>query len=297
MTSTIPLAAVGFIGLGDQGAPMARAIGASRYELNVWARRPQSLDALSATPHTVHRTVAELGAASDIVLLVVRDDIDVIDILENQGLLKSMKPGSIIVNHGTGDVDKATDIAAMAAAYGISVLDAPVSGGGPGAEARQLTTIAGGDRTTFDRATAVFQTFSSAVVYMGPAGSGQVAKLLNNALTMTNLKNAEDVLGFADVLGVDVAAFLQLLRTSSGGSFVLNALGNEITSELAPHLQVLMKKDMEHFADAISREGVDVDEVRARGIAGAEGLVTVTELVDRHLAASAVAATATATAA
>lgn len=292
MTSTIPFAAVGFIGLGDQGAPMARAIGESRYELNVWARRPQSLDALSATPHTVHRTVAELGAASDIVLLVVRDDIDVIDILENQGLLKSMKPGSIIVNHGTGDVDKATEIAAMAAAYGISVLDAPVSGGGPGAEARQLTTIAGGDRTTFDRAAAVFRTFSSAVVYMGPAGSGQVAKLLNNALTMTNLKNAEDVLGFADVLGVDVAAFLQLLRTSSGGSFVLNALGNEITSELAPHLQGLMKKDIEHFADAISREGVDVDEVRARGIAGAEGLVTVTELVDRHVAASAAAATA-----
>jgi 3-hydroxyisobutyrate dehydrogenase-like beta-hydroxyacid dehydrogenase len=111
-----------------------------------------------------------------------------------------------------------------------------------------------------------------------------VAKLLNNALTMTNLKNAEDVLGFADVLGVDVAAFLQLLRTSNGGSFVLNALGNEITSELAPHLQGLMRKDIEHFADAVSRRGVDVDDVRSRGIAGAEGLVTVTELVDRHRA-------------
>jgi len=294
MISTTPLAAVGFIGLGDQGAPMARAIGESHFELNVWARRPQSLDALSAAPHTVYRTVAELGAASDIVLLVVRDDSDVIDILENQGLLQSMTPGSIIVNNGTGDVDTAIEIANMAAAYGISVLDAPVSGGGPGAEARQLSTIVGGDRSTFERAEPVFQTFSSAVVYMGPAGSGQVAKLLNNALTMTNLKNAEDVLGFADVLGVDVAAFLQLLRTSSGGSFVLNALGNAISSALAPHLQGLMKKDIEHFANAISCQGVDVAEVRARGIAGAEGLVTVTELVDRHLAASAVASTATA---
>lgn len=266
---------------------MARAIGQSPFALNVWARRPQSLDALAATPHTAHASVAELGAASDIVLLVVRDDSDVINILQDQGLLASMKPGSIIVNHGTGDVDRAIDIANIAAPFGIGVLDAPVSGGGPGAEARQLSTIVGGDRVTFDRAVPVFETFSAAVVYMGASGSGQAAKLLNNALTMTNLKNAEDVLGFADALGMDIPAFLQLLRTSSGGSFVLKALGNEITSELAPHLQGLMRKDIEHFADAISRQGVDVDEVRARGLAGADGLVMVTALLDRHRAEAA----------
>ena len=68
---------------------MAKGIGESRCELNVWARRPQSLEALATTPHTVNRTVAERGAASDFVLLVVRDDSDVIDIREKQGLLKS----------------------------------------------------------------------------------------------------------------------------------------------------------------------------------------------------------------
>ncbi|MBK4348728.1 NAD(P)-dependent oxidoreductase [Lacisediminihabitans changchengi] len=282
MTSSLTRT-VGFIGLGDQSAPMARAIADSPYPLHVWARRATSLDELRAGSFTAESTPAGLGAASDIVLLVLRDDSDVDDVLNARGLLGAMMAGSIIVNHGTGDPEAAIAFAELAAERGIAFLDAPVSGGGPGAEARQLATIVGGDFDAFTRAEPVFATFSASVVYMGGPGSGQVAKLLNNALTMTNLKNAEDVLAIAATIGVDIGAFRRLLASSSGGSFVMQALGDQIMPQIAPHLQGLMREDIEHFADAVSRLGVDVAAVRERGLAGAEGLLSAAELVSANI--------------
>ena len=289
MTTSTAVRTVGFIGLGDQGAPMARALADSRFDLHVWARRPASLDAVVGRPHMVHDSAASLAAASDIVLLVLRDDEDVDGILEEGGVLAAMRPGSILVNHGTGDPQRAQLMATRAAERGITMLDAPVSGGGPGAEARTLTTIVGGARDAFDSALAVFDTFSSAVVFMGAPGAGQQAKLLNNALTMTNLKNAEDVFAIADGTGVDVAAFQRLLATSSGGSFVIQALGKQITPDIAPHLQALMRKDIEHFAEGLGRLGADVASVRDRGLEGAEGLAAVVDIVDRSRTAGDVA--------
>jgi 3-hydroxyisobutyrate dehydrogenase-like beta-hydroxyacid dehydrogenase len=271
---------VGFIGLGDQGAPMARAVADSIFDLRVWARRPASLDAVAGFPHTAEPSVAALGAASDIVLLVLRDDSDVEGMLADGGLLKAMRPGSVLVNHGTGDPQVAQRLAAWSAEQDIALLDAPVSGGASGAETRSLTTIVGGDRRGFAAAAPVFDTFSSSVVHMGPAGSGQQAKLLNNALTMTNLKNAEDVFFIAQSTGVDVMALQRLLATSSGGSYVIQALGRQITPANAPHLQGLMRKDIEHFADALARLGADTTDLRHRGLAGADGLAGMVELLD-----------------
>jgi 3-hydroxyisobutyrate dehydrogenase-like beta-hydroxyacid dehydrogenase len=283
MESVSPLQSIGFIGLGDQGAPMARAVAGSPFHLRVWARRAVSLEALHGLPHTAEPSVRALGAESDIVLLVLRDDSDVENVLVDQGLLASMKPGSIIANHGTGDPETAIRFAELAEQRRISVLDAPVSGGGPAAVLRKLTTIVGGEAAAFKRAEPVFDAFSTSSVYMGGPGSGQVAKLLNNALTMTNLKNAEDILGMADSIGLNVAAFRRLLASSSGGSFIIQALGDGITPEIAPHLQDLMVKDIEHFAEGVGRFGIDTSEIRDRGRAGADGLIDVVELVERHL--------------
>jgi 3-hydroxyisobutyrate dehydrogenase-like beta-hydroxyacid dehydrogenase len=92
--------AVGFIGLGDQGLPMATAIAEAGYQLNVWARRPASLEALGDAPHTAHAALPELAAASDIVALCVSTDEDVLRLAAE--LLPHLRPGSLLVNHGTG---------------------------------------------------------------------------------------------------------------------------------------------------------------------------------------------------
>ena len=270
---------VGFIGLGDQGGPMAHAIGEAGFRLHVWARRPPSLQAVTGVAHTVHESVAALASACDVVALCLRDDSDVLDILERGGLLAALRADTIVVNHGTGDPQQNSRIAEDLRTLDIFYLDAPVSGGRPGAVARTLTTMAGGDRSAFEQCQPVFQAFSSVSAYMGPAGSGQTAKLLNNALTMSNLKNAVDVFDLAQKLGMDVAALFDVVGLSSGSSFILQSLGTAITPEIAPHLQGLMRKDIEHFADAVRRKGIDVDELRERGLGGANGLVPLVGLL------------------
>ncbi|MEH1166971.1 NAD(P)-dependent oxidoreductase [Micromonospora sp. CPCC 205539] len=270
---------VGFIGLGDQGAPMARAVGDSADDLHVWARRPESLQAMQGTPYTVAASVAELAGAVDVLLLCLRDDDDILDLLDHRQLLDEMRPGSVVVNHGTGDPAQNVAFGERFAARGVAYLDAPVSGGGPGARARTLTTFVGGERDAHDRCQPIFDTFSRLVVHMGPVGTGQLTKLLNNSMTMSNLKNAADMLRIAQQLDVDIPALITALSVSSGASFMLGALNTEITPDLAPHLQSLMRKDIEHFADAVRSRGVDPSELRDRGLAGADSLVEAVGIV------------------
>jgi 3-hydroxyisobutyrate dehydrogenase-like beta-hydroxyacid dehydrogenase len=270
---------VGFIGLGDQGGPMARAIGESGLKLHVWARRARSLEAVAGVPHTAHASVTALAAVCDIVGLCLRDDSDLWDILDRQGLLKALKPGTIVINHGTGDPDENRRIASYLDKANVIFLDAPVSGGRPGAVARALTTFVGGDAAAFEHCKHVFRTFSTQAVHMGRSGSGQAAKLLNNALTMTNLKNAVDVFGFADKLELNIANLFDAVSVSSGSSAVLRSLGTAITPDIAPHLQELMRKDIEHFADTVLSKGLDPSEVVARGLSGANGLLDLVQRV------------------
>ncbi|MET9111143.1 NAD(P)-dependent oxidoreductase [Streptomyces zhihengii] len=269
---------VGFIGLGDQGGPMAEAIGESGYELHVWARRPASLDAVKKVPHQVHQSVAELAGSVDFLALCLRDDADIWNIL-GEGLLANIAPGTIIANHGTGDPAEAERIAAHIAEAGGAYLDAPVSGGSSGARTRTLTTFASGTPEVFGAARGVFETFSNTVKLMGPVGAGQFTKLFNNALTITNMKNAEDVLSLARQVGLDIPALIDVISTSSGGSAALHALAHDISPELAEHLHTLMHKDMHHFADAVRARGGNPEQLLERGISGARGLVSTAQLV------------------
>ncbi|SCG66393.1 NAD(P)-dependent oxidoreductase [Micromonospora inositola] len=281
------MTAAGFIGLGDQGAPMARAVAGGGYDLHVWARRPASLEALTGTTYTGHDSVAELAAAVDVLLLCLRDDADIADLLEHRRLLDGLRPGSVVVNHGTGDPGANVALGERFAAHGVAYLDAPVSGGGPGARGRTLTTFVGGDPEAFQRCRPVFETFSRTVVHLGPVGTGQLTKLLNNAMTMSNLKNAADMLRIASALKLDIKALVRAISVSSGASFVLSALATEITLDIAGHLQGLMRKDLAHFADAVRARGIDPDELRDRGLAGAESLVEAVDIVAGRAAGTA----------
>jgi 3-hydroxyisobutyrate dehydrogenase-like beta-hydroxyacid dehydrogenase len=100
----------------------------------------------------------------------------------------------------------------------------PAAGGGPGARARTLTTMAGGDRKAYERCEPVFATYSRTVAYMGPSGSGQVTELLNNAMTMSNLDNAVDLIRLVSRLGMNVQAVIDV---SSGDSAILRTLRSD----------------------------------------------------------------------
>jgi 3-hydroxyisobutyrate dehydrogenase-like beta-hydroxyacid dehydrogenase len=277
---------IGFVGLGDQGAPMAEAISDAGFALHVWARRAQSYDAISAVRYLRHDSIESLAATVDVLSLCLRDDEDIWNLIRQGQLIEALRAGSIVVNHGTGDPTENERIGACFAESGIQYLDAPVSGGRAGAVARTLTTLVGGALKDFACCRTVFETFSRKVAHMGGIGSGQLTKLLNNAMTMTNLKNAVDVFGLAKQLGINTYQLYEVITASSGSSAVLQAVGSQIDSKAAVHLQRLMRKDIEHFADAMRARGLDPSSVRNRGLRGADGVVELASWIDSSSAFS-----------
>ena len=103
---------------------------------------------------------------------------------------------------------------------------------------------------------------------------------LNNAITMTNLKNAVDVFGLAKNLGIDIRQLYDVIRVSSGSSAVLQSVGSQINSKIAVHIQKLMRKDIEHFAEGMSARGLDPRSVRNRGLGGADGVLELAQWIE-----------------
>jgi 3-hydroxyisobutyrate dehydrogenase-like beta-hydroxyacid dehydrogenase len=210
---------VGFIGLGSQGAPMARRIVDAGYPLALWARRPASVEPFADTPAVVVATPAEVGAASDLVGVCVVDDAGVETVvLGDDGVLAGMVPGGIVAIHSTVHPATCRRLASVAAAQGISVVDAPVSGGGGAAAERRLLVMVGGDDAAVARCRPVFATFGDPIVALGGVGSGQLAKLVNNLVFTAQIAVALDTLAVADRLDVDRAALAEVLAHGSGGS-------------------------------------------------------------------------------
>ena len=271
--------AVGWIGLGDQGTPMAQAIADNGYQLHVWARHPESLKALDGHAFIPHTSVAEMAAVSDVVGLCLREDSDNVQVATDGGLLAAMRRGTVLVNHGTGLPQEARHLTELAAPYGVAVVDAPVAGGHAASYARQLTTIVGGDADVVHRLTPLFQTFSKRVIHIGEAGSGQYGKLFNNILMMMNHKNALDVLRLANGLDLPSPAMLQVLLSGSASSYALQAIGPSITASNVHHLVPLELIDVGLFSGAVAALGDAARPVIDRTTAGAEELDQLTAIV------------------
>ncbi|KKC06963.1 NAD(P)-dependent oxidoreductase [Mycobacterium nebraskense] len=248
---------VGFIGLGSQGGPMARRIVEGGYETTLWARKPATLEPFADTKAKIAESPAELAAASDLVCLCVVGDADVDEIAGGErGLLTAMKPGGVIAVHSTVHPNTCRELANKAAAKGISVIDAPVSGGGLAASEGHLLVMVGGDADVVERCRPVFATYADPIVHLGELGSGQTTKLLNNLLFTANLATAATTLSLAGALGVDPDRLTQVVSRSSGNSFALNALGGIGGLErLAGVAGTLLQKDVRLVVDLADRAG------------------------------------------
>lgn len=270
------IAKVGFIGLGDQGLPIAIAIMEAGFDLHVWARRQHSLKPLSDTPCVTHDSVASLASAVDTVILCVSTD-DVVDQLLREDLLPNLRTGATVINHGTGSPGKARQLHRLGQASGVSVIDAPVSGGRPGAESRKLTMFVGGSHGSVDSATPVLQACANNIVRLGGPGTGQMAKLLNNTLLALNQAAIADVLELATLIGLSPGTLMEALRLGSADSRALQLLNTMVTPDTVDHLASVEALDMEIFKDAMSEEHIDADAMTDRALSGARHLPDVME--------------------
>ncbi|MGU3650160.1 NAD(P)-dependent oxidoreductase [Mycolicibacterium sp. A43C] len=240
---------VGFIGLGSQGGPMARRIVDSGYALTLWARRPASVEPYADTAAKVVSTPAELGAASDLVCLCVVGDDDVRELITgNDGVLAGMADGGIIAIHSTIHPETCREVSELAAVKGVSVIDAPVSGGGPAVQEGTLLVMVGGEEADVEKVRPVFATYADPIVHLGPLGSGQVAKILNNLLFTANLGAAMSTLELGEALGVPRERLCQVITRGSAASKALNSIvasGGSL-DRLAPIAGALLQKDCRH---------------------------------------------------
>ena len=242
---------VGFIGLGSQGGPMARRIVDAGYATTLWARRPASLEPYADTAAKVAATPAELAAASDLVCLCVVGDADVEVVGTGvAGVLAGLAAGGVIAVHSTVHPDTCRRLAARARTAGVRLIDATVSGGGGAAAEGRLLVMAGGDAETVEFCRPVFATYGDPIVHMGPVGSGQLAKLLNNVLFTANLATAADALALGRSLEVDPRRLAEVISHGTASSFALErvAAAGGTLDRIAEHAGSKLRKDIQLIA-------------------------------------------------
>jgi 3-hydroxyisobutyrate dehydrogenase-like beta-hydroxyacid dehydrogenase len=254
----------GFVGLGDQGAPMARRIVDAGFPLTVWARRPASLEPFSGTAAAVADDLVALGRQSDVVGVCVVDDEGVRSVvLGPHGLLAGMAPGGIIAVHSTVHPRTCAEVAGQAVGAGVAVLDAPVSGGGRAAAARKLLVLVGGDEDVVGRAMPVLRTYGDPVLHVGPPGSGALAKLINNALMTAQLGLADDGLRLGAALGLDPGTLGAALLQASGASFSLGVRSHMPEGLEGFVAERLLRKDLDLLRSVARDDGLDLGALGA----------------------------------
>jgi 3-hydroxyisobutyrate dehydrogenase len=242
---------VGFIGLGSQGGPMAQQIIAAGYPTTLWARRAETLEPYADTGATFARSPEELAKNSDVIGLCVLADRDVDEVVDV--MLPGIAPGTVIAVHSTVHPATCLRVAESVGEQGAMVIDAPVSGGGIAAAARALLVMVGGDESVLDRCRPVLETFGDPIVHLGPLGTGQLAKLVNNLLFTTQLGTGDAALTLGESLGLDRAALASVLAHGSGNSYALGVVAGSGVEPLGADAGGTLRKDVD-IVNAIADE-------------------------------------------
>lgn len=212
---------VAFVGLGVMGFPMAGWLSGAGHTVAVYNRTREKAEAWAEKyDGSVAGTVADAVLGAEIVFTCVGDDPDVREVvLGTDGVLQAMRPGAVFVDHTTASADLAREVAEAGRKRGIDCLDAPVSGGQAGAEQGTLSVMVGGDEDAFDRAEPVIGAYSKSVRLIGPAGSGQLTKMVNQIAIAGVVQGLAEALNFAVRAGLDPAAVIDTISKGAAQSW------------------------------------------------------------------------------
>lgn len=204
---------VGYVGTGLMGAPMAARLIAAGHEVTVWNRTIAKAEPLGRQGATVAASAAEVAAASDIVFMCLTDTRAVeAAVFGENGIAAGARKGAILVDFSSMQPEATRDFAQrLQAEAGMTWLDAPVSGGVPGAEAGTLAIMAGGDETTFETVRPVVLDMAATFTLMGPIGAGQTTKLCNQVIVGCTMAVLAEAARLATNAGVDAARLPEAL--------------------------------------------------------------------------------------
>ncbi len=207
---------IGFIGLGNMGAPMAANLAKAGHEITGFDMAKVEIDGVPMTS-----SAEEAARGRDVVITMLPNG-DILRSVAHQ-VIPVMQTNAVFLDCSTVDVESARDVADQARAAGLLALDAPVSGGVGGATAGTLTFMVGGDEAGFKSVSELFDIMGQKAVHCGPSGNGQAAKICNNMILGATMIVTCEAFALADKLGLDRQAMFDVVSTSSGYSWTMNA--------------------------------------------------------------------------
>lgn len=259
-----------FIGLGVMGYPMAGHLANAGLTVQVWNRSTEkSLQWAKEYPGTACETIEEAVQGADFVMTCVGADKDLVAVYEGgNGILAHAQSGAILVDHTTASAGIAERLAEGSRKAGLGFIDAPVSGGQQGAQNGQLTIMCGGTQEDYTKAQPLLQRYSKALNLMGPAGSGQKTKMVNQIAIAGLVQGLSEALHFAEQAGLDVRKVVDVISKGAAQSWQMeNRSGTMIDGEFDHGFAVdWMRKDL----------GICLDEARK-----VNASLPVTALVDQ----------------
>ncbi len=200
---------LGYIGLGNMGAPMAKRLADWPGGVTVYDVRTEAMTPLAEAGATLADSVADVAGA-DVISVTVLDDDQVRDVVDQ--LVPQAKPGTVIAIHSTISDTTAIELAEQLEPQGIHIVDAPVSGGAAAAAKAELATMVGAERMVYERVKPVFKKWASLVIHAGEPGAGTRMKLARNMLTFTSYAAAGEAMKLAEAAGLDLQALGRVVR-------------------------------------------------------------------------------------
>ena len=254
---------VAFVGLGVMGGPMARHLATKGHEVTVYNRTAAKAAAwVAANGGKSAATPRDAATGADIVMVCVGNDDDVRSVIYgNDGVLAGIKKGGVVVDHTTASATLARELAAKCAEQGVGFIDAPVSGGQAGAENGQLSVMCGADdAAVFERAYPVLMSYAKICKRLGNAGSGQLAKMVNQICIAGIAQGLSEGLNLALAAGLDPDALVEVISQGAAGSWQMNnraktMVRNEFNFGFAVEW---MRKDLAICLEEAQRLGVDL---------------------------------------
>src|SRR5437016_11325828 len=218
------MATIGFIGLGNMGAPMAANLVKAGHSVTGFDLVSTAVEGLAAKGGSAAASAAAAAGAGEIVITMLPAGPQVRSVyLGEDGLLAHVRKDALLIDCSTIDVETARAVAAAAAQAGFDMLDAPVSGGVSGAEAATLTFMVGGEEAVFSRARPILEAMGRTIVHAGSAGNGQAAKICNNMMLGVSMIAVCEAFSLAERLGLEAQTLFDISSKSSGQCWALTS--------------------------------------------------------------------------
>jgi 2-hydroxy-3-oxopropionate reductase len=253
------MASIAFIGLGIMGSPMAVHLQNAGHDVAGYNRSPEKTAPLVEAGGRAAASVADAVSGADVVAIMVPDSPDVEAVLTgDDGVLANAKPGALVVDFSSIRPDVTVALAQQAKDAGLRIVDAPVSGGEPGAINAALSIMVGGAPEDFEAAKPFLDVVGKTVVHVGPNGSGQTVKAANQLIVAANIQALAEAVVFLEAYGVDTEAAIEVLGGGLAGSAVLNQKARKMLDrDFGPGFRIeLHHKDLGIVTAAAREAGV-----------------------------------------